>query len=361
MSDEEILVPDAAPSASPVEMAMIRSILGHCQSLGLAPLKDCEHVVLWVQARRYEFAVQHEGLYRGSIPLYKIEGERLARCQVGRPFHSNNPLLLHATPLDVADAAYHNYPVNMLAALVAISDLRLPPDVDETEAVFTAQGWLPIAAYEVEHMWNKEGKPYEYRLLEGEDPLQELTAPYVDDPGWDDPVRLRSRPEGCPEALWSQIVEAWDGERAPCGQLATRICLTRWQAKGLMPEVEPGKVLVWKYVKHPDPSKEDGSPARYRGALNAPYDVNQPYCYAGSMACAGPIGAGRSYIKADKPGMVMAILADINLLFGARHFTEGAFYALQGVPVACYDATRVNEEEFDFQLIEGRDAFAWLD
>ena len=158
---------------------------------------------------------------------------------------------------------------------------------------------------------------------------------------------------------------------APAERQTTDTLIQRWQGQGLLPEVELGKLLVWKHVFHPtEPPtryrwmKQRWESGTYLGLRLAPYRIGESYRYEGSMVCAGPYGALLSYVREiGQQGVVLAILAEREAMTALphHHLTQGVFLAPRGTPVAAYRARRVGVDEFEYQRLEGVDALSWLD
>jgi hypothetical protein len=122
---------------------------------------------------------------------------------------------------------------------------------------------------------------------------------------------------------------------------------TTWQSQGLMPEDDRG-YLVWKCVG------PDG-----RGVLGCPYEVGKSFKtkegYSPGMATAGPWGAVKEYGSWMPYVLAIRVPAPIPLLG-----KDGVVYADEGVPVAKYRITQLDDEGFGPLLGEGEDEMALL-
>lgn len=348
--------------SAPKQAKELRAALNKCRALGLAPQQDSGQVLLWMESFRYELPVRSQGRYRGKIPFYRHKRDVEAKYQVGHPYCGENRCVLHANPVEIAETAQNNYPVNMLAVWADSEHLHLPREIDDWRTKFLAPQGVPVAAYEIEHLHRKPGRPFEFRLLEGVDALQELRVPHPA-PYQGERYCPARTDEGAFNMAWYGLLRL--GYHKALRPSGTREHIQKWQDQGLMPEVEPGRVLVWKCVEIPKPSESGETPsggivADYLGLLGASYTMHRDYYYPESMVCAGPMGAARGFIKPGTPGHVMAILAERDQLFSV-HDRDGVFYAVHGTPISCYNAEALNADEFDFRLIEGLDALAWVD
>lgn len=345
-------------SQSPLKRAKeLRAALNKCRAVGLAPQRNPGQVLLWMETLRYEIPVRYRGHYRGGVPIYRFKHDMQAKYQVGRPYCGEDRCALYGNPVEVAYTAQNSYPVNMLAVWADVERLGLPREIDDWQTLFYAPQGVPVAAYEIEHLYDKPGRPYAFRLLEGEDALQELRIPRPASYNGERFCSARTDDGGLNMAWFGLLRLSHFKALRPVG---TREHIEKWQKQGLMPEIEPGRILVWKCVEIPKPSGSGEQPAGYRGILGASYAMHRDYYYPESMVCAGPIGAARGFIKPGSPGYVMAILTPADLLFSV-HDRDGVFYAVNGTPIACYHAEAVTADEFDLRLIEGLDALAWVD
>lgn len=165
--------------------------------------------------------------------------------------------------------------------------------------------------------------------------------------------------------------------------------ILRWQREGLLKHFylrgsRGGGFLLWKHVRH-----LESNPPIYRGNLGYPYSIGEQFKTGrrvgigrAGMATAGPFGALRDWQLA-KPGPHMIIFDDTidamryvmsvlpkpdppKIFNGpyvmaiwctriAHHPRDGVFYCLEGVPIAAYRATKLNEDEWRLDLDAGDD------
>lgn len=314
-------------------------------------------VLVFMRATRYDFPVFNEGHYYGSFPLYQCNYHCIAQLQVNYPYRELEACVVQVTPDRIlANDPELGEPTHMLAILADYQSLLAPESLGDTGTILLTPDGLPVAGYEIARCY--PGGLCTATLIEGEDVrvhlparLPEIEYEYVHAHTFlnDRALRSRQRQQHRQEALVPHSAEPL---------LATRRIIAGWQEQGLMPEVEPGRFLVWKLVKIP---LRDPQGFVVQGMMGAPYMLDEPYANNASMVCAGPAGPLRHYHHGvGGKGLVVAILAERDALFAARGL-EGVFYALKGTPVACYEATGVADGEFEYKFVEGVDALAWVD
>lgn len=158
-------------------------------------------------------------------------------------------------------------------------------------------------------------------------------------------------------------------------QLQASLDCRKWREFGLMPVIEdeeildiavdyqkidvpiPPLILTWKHVqpviRH---QYEHLGPRHWAGNLGAPYGINVPYEWP-CMVCAGPAGALRDWSTGSGPfSYVMAIAGVIS----SQNPAKGVYFALFGIPIAVYRATKDADGDYYFDLVQGKDVLPWI-
>ncbi len=340
--------------------AYTRELLAYWQAHGLAPNVE-GHPLLWMQARRYEYQVFHQERHYGSFSLYVAPHDPWAQYQVGWPYRGQPNCALHVSPRGVLRSYWATgEPTHMLAVRADPECLLAPLTGERTGSILCAARGVPIAAYEIHH---GHGWTHHFELVDGPEVLTSLTNVWADEDYEHDSLRyereghweLERRHRAFRLALWGHTARdpAFHGKS-----------VQEWQQRGLLPEVEPNRFLVWKHVKllettEPTVASENALPT-YQGMGTGKYVLNETYFYPNAMVCAGPAGPMKEYLHQDgAQGLVLAILADRDY-FLAVPDRKGVFYAFQGTPIAVYQGTRLSAEEFEYQHLDGVDAMKYV-
>ncbi len=148
----------------------------------------------------------------------------------------------------------------------------------------------------------------------------------------------------------------------------TRAWVQHWQAHGLMPEPEPGKLLVWvEAFRIEMPKIEDekivGRELYYsarRGETK--YRIGQPFAEENTVVFAGPLCMFPSRDEVGYCGSAVALLVDREAvrMCPTRFQTGVLFCADRGVAVAGYRGERVRDSEIQLHRQDGVDVMAWL-
>lgn len=153
----------------------------------------------------------------------------------------------------------------------------------------------------------------------------------------------------------------------------TRAYIEKWQSLGLMPELAPGEVLVWKRTRetyHPyyvewELRKDYYYEGRYG---EAEFKLGMPYQCDGCTVTANPLSFHwytdqEMEQREEKQGIALALRVPKNLLrVCPTYHGEGgnSFYAPVGIPVGAYNVGWSRHHEFHYHLKEGDDVLDLL-
>ncbi len=346
------------------------------QSLGLMPELAPGEVLVWKHTRhrkRPYFENQvlcHDCYYEGMFDKSEL--------RVGATYEHDG-CTVTANPLSFQ--WYTNWEDKdeygvQLALRVPKDLLRLTPTHENGSGnSFYAPHGVPISAYNVAWFRHHEVQLY---LREGDDVLDLLSDPLAcmgDDyipkekAQWPPHPSLPVKKEAWKECKMSTEAKKYD-------VISTARAIELWQQRGMMPEVSPGKILVWKGTFRM--GKFRGSVPQYRTAgyfdsdairlwLGTPFDLPELDVSASweDTVWWEPEDDYQLHL------VCLALLVDRDTLTYESLTHEDDFdtelsydfEGRRGVPVACYEAAPIGtheQQKYALRLIEGEDALEWL-
>jgi len=345
------LLEQPAPTLSVEELTALH--VRKWQAQGLMPEVEPGKLLVWKRSYRSREIIFHEGTHYGDFPIFKDyysnDGSEL---QVNWPYRHENCIVCAAPRPMLGVGLEKGGRHHMLGLLVDKDLLRVCPTMQQLGMLFFAPAGVPVSAYEV---WWRGQAQFDFTRIEGVDALDWLPDPlalihgehYCNGHGELPPPPGLGKIDAL---LWPRWVV-----RPPHADPYLQL----WRDRGWLPEVEPGRMLVWKLVTRVGPWR--GRPSEYHGSSRywlgrAYFD---PHCQVG--ACPhSQLGRLCDDYSNEHTAAVIAILADAEHLCATRWSDqEDRLFAMRGAPVAGYEVVRAGES-FAYRRLEGEDAFAWL-
>lgn len=347
---------------------LTRAYIAKWQGMGLMPEIAPGEVLVWKRAHRSHHRVFHEHDFE-DIPYYHDARRYTEEFQMGVPYCWEDSIVT-VNPLRISWYV-HERPEKRQGSLLALrvqkDSLRLCPTGLGRGNFFYACEGVPIGGYNV---WWFRHHQYQCDLIEGEDAIEWLSDPLVyveEDYELTSDVKL---PAPLEEIVTDDTeVDPRDALGVPLAD--TPQALQYWQSEGRMPEVSPGKILVWKQVHRL--GKFRGRPPEYRSERHRDthqrFWLDHEYCIPGCAVNADWLEAVSWWSdedRADQPLLCLAVLADRDSLkyvgysWDDEEEMDDMFTASRGVPVACYEMAVTEDNDLAMRLVEGQDAREWL-
>lgn len=347
------------------------------QSLGLMPELAPDEVLVWKRTCE-TYRPYYEGWELRKEYYYEGRHER-AKLIMGVPYQHDgctvtaNPLSFHFYTDQEKEQKEERHRV-VLALRVPKNLLRVCLTYHgEGGNTFYASAGIPVGAYTMG--WSRHHE-FHYHLKEGDDVLDLLSDPLVcvaDDFVPREEGKLPTHPSSIVRKQKHRYTaESLKQIERPIVDTAQAIEL--WQQRGLMPEVRPGQLLVWKGVYRL--GKFRGTMPEYRTRHFAEPDfrfwLDTPYSLPDCEVSASWEDTVYWCPEDDRMELLcLALLVDrdgisyegLTLVDHDEEDLHYEFDALRGVPVACYEAAPIgtpDDHEFALRLIEGEDALEWL-